>query len=165
MKIYLAARYSRRLELCGYRAQLQGIGHTVTSRWLNGDHQISDDGQPLGDDGEKLVEGDDGSTTERAAALRSKFALEDINDVHHCEMLVAFTEPPRSSASRGGRHVEFGMALAMRKQLVVIGHRENIFHWPDNIPFFADWDAFVPALIAYPKNKKPGSSFGFFEGI
>ena len=39
MKIYLAARYSRREELCGYRSELEAIGHTVTSRWLNGKPQ------------------------------------------------------------------------------------------------------------------------------
>ncbi len=35
MKIYLAARYSRRLELLTYREQLVGMGHEVTSSWLD----------------------------------------------------------------------------------------------------------------------------------
>lgn len=37
MRIYLAARYSRREELLGYRADLEAAGHIVTSRWLAGD--------------------------------------------------------------------------------------------------------------------------------
>ena len=34
MRYHLAARYPRRVELCGYREQLLSIGDTVTSRWL-----------------------------------------------------------------------------------------------------------------------------------
>lgn len=32
MRIYLASRYSRRLELCGYRDQLRAIGVDVQAR-------------------------------------------------------------------------------------------------------------------------------------
>lgn len=135
MKIYLASRYSRRLELCGYRAQLEASGHVVTSRWLNGNHQVSDSGTPIGDSGESLVEGDDGSTSQRAAQLRSHFAQEDFEDVKACHVLVAFTEPPRSGFSRGGRHVELGIALGLGKQILVIGYRENIFCWLDGVEF------------------------------
>src|SRR5689334_6788265 len=116
MKIYLAARYSRREELCGYRTQLEALGHTVTSRWLNGSHQISDAGKPIGDHGEALVE--DGSD-DRAAALRQHFAQEDFDDVRSADTLIAFTEVPRSGHSRGGRHVEFGAALALDKKIII----------------------------------------------
>lgn len=57
MLIYLAARYSRRLELCGYREQLRAAGHKVQAVWLDGEHQISDLGTPIGEGGEVLVEG------------------------------------------------------------------------------------------------------------
>lgn len=43
--VYLAARYSRRLELCGYRAQLAEHGIEVPARWLNGSHQLDNDGK------------------------------------------------------------------------------------------------------------------------
>jgi len=61
--------------------------------------------------------------------------------------VITFTETPRSSNSRGGRHVEFGIALGMRKRAVVIGPRENVFHclpfpyiewYPDERAFFAE---------------------------
>lgn len=136
MKIYLASRYGRREELCGYRTQLEAMGHAVTARWLNGDHQVSDDGRPLRDSGEALVEGDDGSASEAAARLRSHFATEDLLDVLACDLFIAFTEPPRSSASRGGRHVELGFALALEKTIIVVGHRENIFCWLGCVRFF-----------------------------
>jgi hypothetical protein len=35
--------------------------------------------------------------------------------------------------ARGGRHVEFGIALGQHMNIVIIGPRENIFHWYDRI--------------------------------
>ncbi len=140
MKIYLAARYSRRLELCGYREQLRKMGHTVNAVWLDGQHQISDTGMPIGESGEALVEGDDGPTGARSVTLRNKFAGEDFRDIISCDMLIAFTEPPRSNASRGGRHVELGIALGTMKRVWVVGYRENLFCWLDDVRFFETWE-------------------------
>lgn len=146
LKIYLAARYSRREELCGYRDLLDREGMFVTSRWLDGDHQISDTGAPIGDNGTALIEGDDGSTSARAVALRAKFAAEDLADVMGCDLLIAFTEPPRSNASRGGRHVELGLALGRKKVVFVVGPRENIFCWLPEVEQFADFASCLRAL-------------------
>src|SRR5690348_13792693 len=108
MKIYLASRYSRRLELCEYRSQLQALGHVIPARWLNGGHQLDNGGNPISEDGEALVEiGRDF----QAAELRQKFARDDWEDVTSAELVISFTEAPRSGHSRGGRHVEFGIAL------------------------------------------------------
>lgn len=147
MRIYLAARYSRREELCAYRAQLEASGHTVKARWLDGEHQIANDGKPIGEHGESLVEGtlrsgehlSEHEQSERAAALRTRFALDDWEDVNAAELVISFTEPPRSKANRGGRHVEYGIALANRARIIVVGHRENIFHWLPCVEFFPTW--------------------------
>jgi hypothetical protein len=147
MKIYLASRYSRREELCGYRTQLEAIGHTVTSRWLNGKHQIDDKGTPIGEKGEHLVEGDDGSSTACAASLQAHFVQEDCADVASANCVISFTEAPRSPlGTRGGRHVEFGMAVALGKQLIVVGHRENLFHYLPQVKFCADWSSAIGLL-------------------
>lgn len=154
MNIYLAARYSRREELCGYRSQLAALGFTVQARWLNGEHQLSNNGTPIGEKGEALVEGTlrSGETlspeeqTERAAALRQQFAQDDWEDVNAAEIVISFTEAPRSSANRGGRHVEYGIALANSARVIVIGHRENIFHWLPCVEFHETWEAALKAL-------------------
>lgn len=146
MRIYLAARYSRREELCGYREQLRGIGFDVQAVWLNGEHQISDRGTPIGETGEALVEGDDGSTSGEAARLRQRFARDDFRDVAGCELLIAFTEQPRTSSSRGGRHVELGIALGLRKPVIIVGPRENIFCWLEDVRQFETWEACLDAL-------------------
>jgi len=151
MKIYLAARYSRRVELCGYRDQLAEFGYTVTSRWLNGKHQISEYGIPIDDKGEELVErGLDGCLA--AHALRKHFCEEDFRDVYFSDLLIAFTEPPRATASRGGRHVEFGIALGRGIPCWVVGYRENLFHWYNDVVFFP---TFLDAVLYLCRGKNP----------
>ena len=141
-QIYLAARYSRRLELCTYRYHLSARGYLVQARWLDGGHQMSNEGVPIGESGEALVEseGDSGSQSERAAQLRARLAADDWEDVTSAEIVVSFTEPPRSNASRGGRHVEYGIALGLGKRVIVVGHRENIFHWLPQVEFCKTWE-------------------------
>lgn len=134
-QIYLASRYSRREELCIYRSQLQAARLTVRARWLDGEHQLSNEGTPIGENGEALVE----AGGLEAATLRAHFANDDWEDVTQADCVINFTEPPRSSANRGGRHVELGIALALEKTCLVVGHRENIFHWLPQIHFFETW--------------------------
>lgn len=156
MKIYLAARYGRREELCVYRAELEAMGHTVQARWLNGEHQIGNDGKPIGEHGEALVEGvlrsgellSEHEQSDRAAKLRASFAADDWEDVNTAECVVSFTERPRAKANRGGRHVEFGIALANRARVIVVGHRENIFHWLPQVEFCTIWEDANALLLA-----------------
>lgn len=148
MRIYLAARYSRREELCLYREQLRLVGHNVQARWLDGKHQLANDGKPIGDDGEALVEDDDNSTSAhyKSAALRSQFAQDDWEDVIGADMVVSFTEPPRSNASRGGRHIEQGIAMGRVIPTIVVGYRENIFNWLPQVMFFETWELALCSL-------------------
>lgn len=146
MRIYLAARYSRRLELCGYREILRGMDHRVQATWLDGKHQIDEGGKPIGDDGESLIEGDE--PTNCAAMLRAKFAGEDFADVLACDLLIAFTETPRSGHSRGGRHVELGIALGYGKEVIIVGPRENIFCWLPQVRHFETFEEMVEVMKA-----------------
>lgn len=124
--------------MAGYRSELEALGHTVQARWLNGDHQLANDGTPIGEDGASLVE--EKEQSERASALRTKFALDDWEDVNAAEVVISFTEPPRSTANRGGRHVEYGIALAIGARVIVVGYRENIFHWLPVVEFCETWE-------------------------
>jgi hypothetical protein len=126
MKYYLAARYSRISELCEYRTWLRFNGHDVISRWLDGNHQIDDQGL----------------SCEAKQLERTRFAQEDWADLMNCDCCISFTEPPRTTSSRGGRHVEFGGALAADKSCVVIGPRENVFHCLPHVAVFPDFATF-----------------------
>ncbi len=109
MKIYLASKYTRYPEMQGYRAILEQHGHVVTSRWINGNHEHTD---------------------VNADAERSRFAEEDMDDLAEADVVLWFSEPEKiEGRNRGGRHVEFGAALAFGMPIVVIGRKENVFHY------------------------------------
>lgn len=121
MLIYLASRFSRIVEMRGYRSVLEGDGHVITSRWL-------DEGEP--------GEGDDSYIPSNESV---QFAIIDITDVARSELILSFTEPPRAW-TRGGRHVEFGLGLAWGKEQVIVGPKENVFHTIPSVKQFESFD-------------------------
>lgn len=128
--IYLASRYSRNGEMMMYAEQLQSLGYIVTCRWIYGGHQITDDGL----------------SAEAKAEERTRFAMEDWEDLMKADICISFTEAPRGTNSRGGRHVEFGAALATGKRVIVVGHRENVFHCLPKVQFFPTWEECLSTL-------------------
>lgn len=127
MRWYLAARFGRREEMKDIRAVLRSEGEEVHARWLDLETDMTD---PL-------------STDEK----RTRDAIMDAEDVTKCDGILCFTEDPDNpnvtGRGRGGRHVEFGLALALNKRVVVIGPRENIFHWLPNIEVFPTLEDFT----------------------
>ncbi len=125
MKFYLAAPYGRREEIKEHAEQLIVSGHTVTSRWLYGDGE----------------EGDENPSPEQAR----KWAVEDFVDIMKCEALVLFNS---GQHGRGGCQVEFGIALALTKPVVLVGKPSTVFHHyvgPKNIfSCFEDFLEHVP---------------------
>lgn len=118
-KVYLAARYSRRLELCRYRDDLHAWGAEVTSRWLDEDRfEMSDPA---------------------VAGRLERFATEVVADVLAADTLIAFTEEPRSENCRGGRHVELGIAIGAGKKIIIAGPRENVPCWLPQAEWHPDW--------------------------
>lgn len=133
MKVYLAARYSRRLELAGYARELRDLGIEVTSRWLLGLHDTPPEGvAPEGVEHWRWC------------------AEDDIADVDAADVLVALTEPEGNvvGRGRGGRHVELGYAIARGKAVIVVAHRENVFCCLPQITFAPSWGEAVDCLVA-----------------
>ena len=126
-KVYFASRYSRHLEMQEYcRIITRDSNSIVTSRWIWGNHQIDDKGL----------------SQETRQEERERFAREDYEDLMNADLVISFTEVPRSTNSRGGRHVEFGIALGCGKRVVVIGYRENVFHCLPQVEFYASFEEF-----------------------
>ncbi len=114
-RIYLAARFSRRDEVREYGDQLRGLGYTISAQWLTTTHVAPDNLD------EEHVRG----------YVAENIARVDIADIMSSDAVIMFTESPRSGgrrASRGGRHVEFGLALALMKRIIVVGPIENTFY-------------------------------------
>lgn len=138
MHIYLASSYSRRKEMQSYANDLKLLGHTITSRWLYIDGDALD---------HKYNE--EGFFTEENIASARRYAAGDVVDVMRSDMIVVFPNSPRAIASnRGGMHFETGIAWALKKQLVIIGVRQNIFHCLEEFEFHEDWKAFLATLSA-----------------
>ena len=148
MKVYLAARYGRLEELKGYRDDLLVLGHEVTARWVDGNHRWSTEQQ--------RQDADNG----RPSTDATRFAWDDVDDINDADTVISFTEHPHSGYSRGGRHVEFGYALAINhysmtrgslgdmKRLVVIGPRENVFHNLPGVEVYDTWEEFLRNIKA-----------------
>lgn len=117
MHIYLAAMYSRKAELVGYKKQLEELGHTVTSRWLTANDESTEAGPEWG-----------------------QWALRDTEDIPPAHIIISFTQDPKQLTPRGSRHVEFGIGLALKKRMIVVGPRENVFHWLPGVEQYDTWD-------------------------
>lgn len=134
--LYLAARYGRRAELQEVAARLRDFGHVITSRWINGGHDLVDD------------------ASRAFATASARFAEEDWVDLVAADVFIAFTEAPGAPGrGRGGRHVELGAALALRKTVIVVGPRENIFAFLPQVIWFGTTEsllALAPFIAATP---------------
>lgn len=108
------------------------LGFTVCSTWIDVEWELTGTIRP---------------TT--PLELRQKFAQDDLADVRRCNVMVNFTEPP-NSCGRGGRHVEFGLAAAWGKRLIVVGYRENVFHHLPQVEFAENFNQVVTMLSAGP---------------
>mgnify|MGYP001559050712 CR=1 FL=1 len=128
MNIYLMAKYSRHPEMQAVAFHLHTMGHRAISRWILGEHQASDSAIGTGGLGK----------------LEARFAQEDIDDLHAADLCIGFSEPLHTW-TRGGRHVELGMALALGKRIVVVGGHEHVFHALSHITHVPDH----AALYAY----------------
>jgi nucleoside 2-deoxyribosyltransferase len=123
MKYYLAARFHRREEMEEYAGRISAAfgppGTAVcTARWVYG--------------------GEEGLN-------RIKIADLDLEDIHKADTLIIFTEKYGSKFQGGGRFVEMGYALALRKRVIVIGDRENVFcHFAD-VDQYQTLEAFLHA--------------------
>ena len=128
MRIYLAARYSRHPEMFEYAQTIEReTHHKVVASWITGAH-------------------------EDKSKSREFYAIEDAKEVAECGLLISFTEEPgsRKGRGRGGRHVEFGMAVALRKNVWVIGPRENVFHELPEVLRFSTFDDALMLLRDVP---------------
>jgi nucleoside 2-deoxyribosyltransferase len=130
MKFYLSAKYVRNSEMRGYRSQLEQLGHTITSRWIDcheGRYPIPFNPHTVDDHLEDCA----------------KLANDDLMDIQAADIVIAFTDV--ASGGTGGRHIEFGYALAYEIPVVVVGPRENVFHALPEIEWYPDWESLLKA--------------------
>jgi len=125
MKIYLASSYGRREQLKSVRDELLRMGHAVTGSWLDTSFELNC-----------------GGSSAACATEWEAVCVTDLQDLLAASCCISFTEEPDSAnGKRGGRHVEFGVALQAGKRLIVVGPRENVFHHHPKVEVFeSQWD-------------------------
>jgi nucleoside 2-deoxyribosyltransferase len=119
MTIYLAANYASWPQMQKYAAKLEKAGHSVTSEWITGAHQQDN---------------------------HRDYAEIDLRDVDAADALILFTGDPAGSRTRGGKHVEFGYALAKGKRLFIVGPPMSVFHHLPGIVQRLTLDDLISAL-------------------
>ena len=138
MKIYLAAAYQRKLEMRGVRSVLQAMGHEITATWI--DDENDSDGMSWG----QLQLPEDVVRGSAAAQL-------DLADILRSNMMISFTD---AQLARGGRHVEFGVAYAWKKRMVVCGPREHVFHALPFVDHYPDWSALAHDMAFWAVDRR-----------
>lgn len=140
MDIYLASRYSRREEMKKNRDRLEAMGHRVTSRWID----FADMPETFEwYDPAKHGTDDSGHA---APEYRANIARTDAEDVMRANCCILFTP----SGTRGGCHVEFGIALGLGIRTIVCGPRGNIFHNHPAVEVYDDFDAALAKFETEP---------------
>lgn len=105
MKVYIAGPACEKDYVCHVKLLLQQSGFTVVSTWAD----------------QRDVGYEDPGVTERLAGA----AVQDFKEVASCDLLLILS----MTGSRGGMHSELGIALALDKELILIGQRTQVFHY------------------------------------
>lgn len=116
MKLYVASKHQDKA--ANLRMELLRDGHEVTSRWITNDEKFG--GNP-----------EDYTFEERRA-----LALADEEDVRAADDGLILISDPKGFILSGGKHVETGIAIALKRRIYVIGRRENIFHFHPLVELF-----------------------------
>lgn len=115
-RVYIAALFEARGRLLPHAQELARYGYKVVSSWLNEDGGT----------------GDITESKERYVAI----ALRDVADLSTADFLILDTIDENV---RGGREVEWGLALTRPMLRYIVGPQRNIFHLLAT-RVFADWD-------------------------
>lgn len=103
MKIYVAAHSQD--DARKVAEKLSEAGHEITSTWLQKDFS---------------------RTSSYTEFQREQIANKDAHEVMNSDALVLLASPYRVP---GGKFVEVGVALGLRKPIYLLGHRENMLMW------------------------------------
>ena len=105
-RVYIAGPYDLLEQLKEEAEKIRKAGHTVVSQWLYDSDRAADCGWT---------------------------AVKNLEELKKADVFLAYTQPPDTPYSSGGRHFEAGYAARLYQDEVVdylcyIGPRENVFY-------------------------------------
>ena len=96
--------------------ELRNAGHICTSRWLGGERTYLS------------------AKDVHDAAFQAKM---DLDDIDSSDAIICKIFPRGTPISGGGRHIEFGYAMAKGKRLMCVGEgAETVFHLMHNVTVY-----------------------------
>lgn len=128
LKVYQAAQYPRKAEVAHNRKVLIDRGFVDITEWVEEPHCPTMQLGELNEEEARLI------------------AERDINAAMRCDFMLFYSEPGQKII-RGGRHVEFGVALAFGAEIIVIGGKENVFHHLNDIVHVPDFGTALVYLL------------------
>ena len=126
--VYLAAHYSRKHEVKRAARDLEYVNVKVSSTWHR-EHLAADS-----------------SLLDSTSAYNRRSARRDLSELEKSTHLVFFSLHPDILFSRGGHCVEYGVALALHKKIIVIGPHQHVFCYLPGTKFFPSWLEAFPWL-------------------
>lgn len=133
MNGYVASKFENKEEVRRVQKLLREAGHSITHDWT--------------------VEDATGLTGEVLEAYLRRCAEKDLAGVENCDFLFLL-----NYLHCAGSYTEFGMALALRRLVVVVDGRDptksrNIFFHLPNVYHFTSVEAAVDFVNSYAKNR------------
>ena len=115
-RIYIAGFYDTRARLRPYRDALNAMGYKVLSTWM--DEMETNETYTVAGEGKIMLEARKGDLT--------YFAVRDITEIKSADLFIIDT---LDETPRGGREVEFGIALTRHIPRYMVGPIRNVFHY------------------------------------
>jgi hypothetical protein len=121
----MAAKTARRGELLRHAVELEEDGHIVTSSWIR-EEEVG---------------------ISPAESQAPSVAARNVEEIASSQVFLAYSELAASPhRGRGGRQVEFGIAVALGKRLILCGPPEHVFHRLTAVEHHDRFDAVRAAL-------------------
>ena len=108
--VYIAAPFPLRHDAIVARSGLLSMGLISTAHWLDQDQEEWND----------------------------DWARIDLADIDRATVFLLINPPEWKHKGTGGRHVEFGYAVARHKDIVILGERTNVFHSLSSVALASD---------------------------
>lgn len=78
---------------------------------------------------------------------RRRFAEEDLEDLRAASVVILHNPRAVHRTGRGGRHVELGIALSDGIPVILVGERDNVFHWCMGVTPVCDFTSALELLV------------------
>lgn len=123
MKAYVAAHYSRKMEVIQVVRDLEDMNITVVSTWHKELHKPSTSMKDVSD------------------SFCRRTAKRDIKELQSADTFILLSVDPDFKFSRGGHCVEEGWAQALKLRFLLVGPKQNVFCYLPGIKRVKTWEA------------------------